>query len=927
MANLSQIKLPDNTVLYIKDNSAIETISRSGDTFTATKRDGTTFTFKQKDLTFTDGVNSFTVSDNDGNSYTVNVTPYIAVATQSANGLMSSSDKTKLDGVATGAEVNQNAFSNVKVGSTTLSADTKTDTLEFVAGDNITLTPTEASDKITISSSYTNTTYMLSQDDTDGHKFTLSGTDGYTKTITIPDANTTYIIEADTTNNKIKLIPSSGDAVSITVPFATNATNATNATKATQDESGNNIKDTYAASFSISDHTITLKNKNGTSLGTVTVPDNNTTYTFATGDSNGQIKVTPSGGSAQPISVKGLKSAAYKDTTDTYSSSGTDPVTGKAVAAALETLPTPMQFKGSLGTGGTITQLPTATASTVGHTYRVISNGTYAGQVAKDGDEFIGAELTSGTYSWVYIPSGDEPSGTVTSVAISNGGGLSVSGSPITSSGTITISHADTSSQASVDNSGRTYIQDISLDTYGHVTKITSATETVVNTDRYVNSATFAHDSTNDNVKMTLTRAGSDTATVSANIPKVSSSSAGVVPKGAAVSSQSQSTKFLREDGKWAAPSYTVNTNTTYTIGTNGNNVTLTPSSGGGSVQSITVPFATNATNATKATQDASGNVITTTYRRLDNDDFDTINVTELNAGDLVATGAARFLNTINADISGTSSNVTGTVAVAHGGTGATSAANARTNLGLGSAAVKNIVDTYTSTSTDAISGKGVAAALGTLDGTVTGSPSASNTLTAFSETDGKVSATFGAISITKSQVSDFPSTMPPSSHTHGNIQNGGTLQTNDVAIANGDKLVITDYSDSNKVARASLSFDGSTTNKALTPKGTWETFATTDTNTHRPIQMNGTEILGNNTTALNLKAGTNVSLSNSSGTVTITATDTKYTAGTGLTLSGTQFSVSSANASTEVILQITTTLYRSMLMAEQPLLHITEDL
>ena len=48
-----------------------------------------------------------------------------------------------------------------------------------------------------------------------------------------------------------------------------------------------------------------------------------------------------------------------------------------------------------------------------------------------------------------------------------------------------------------------------------------------------------------------------------------------------------------------------------------------------------------------------------------------------------------------------------------------------------------------------------------------------------------------------------------------------------------------------------------------------------TDTNTHRPIQMNGTEILGNNTTALNLKAGTNVSLSNSSGTITITSTDT----------------------------------------------------
>lgn len=49
------------------------------------------------------------------------------------------------------------------------------------------------------------------------------------------------------------------------------------------------------------------------------------------------------------------------------------------------------------------------------------------------------------------------------------------------------------------------------------------------------------------------------------------------------------------------------------------------------------------------------------------------------------------------------------------------------------------------------------------------------------------------------------------------------------------------------------------------------------DTNTHRPIKMNGTQILGDNTTALGLTAGDNVTLSNSSGTVTIAATDTTY--------------------------------------------------
>ena len=43
---------------------------------------------------------------------------------------------------------------------------------------------------------------------------------------------------------------------------------------------------------------------------------------------------------------------------------------------------------------------------------------------------------------------------------------------------TITISHADTSSQASVNNSGNAFIQDITVDTYGHITGITSGTVT-----------------------------------------------------------------------------------------------------------------------------------------------------------------------------------------------------------------------------------------------------------------------------------------------------------------------------------------------------------------------------------------------------------------------------------------------------------------
>ena len=98
-------------------------------------------------------------------------------------------------------------------------------------------------------------------------------------------------------------------------------------------------------------------------------------------------------------------------------------------------LPEPMIFKGSLGTGGTITSLPTASADNKGFTYKVITAGTYQGTAAEIGDTFISDGST-----WVLIPSGDEPSGTVTNVAVSStDGSATITGSPITSSGTIDI--------------------------------------------------------------------------------------------------------------------------------------------------------------------------------------------------------------------------------------------------------------------------------------------------------------------------------------------------------------------------------------------------------------------------------------------------------------------------------------------------------
>ena len=56
-----------------------------------------------------------------------------------------------------------------------------------------------------------------------------------------------------------------------------------------------------------------------------------TTYTIASGDSNGQIKVTPSSGSAYNVSVKGLNTAAYRGVDTTPTSGSTNLITSGGV--------------------------------------------------------------------------------------------------------------------------------------------------------------------------------------------------------------------------------------------------------------------------------------------------------------------------------------------------------------------------------------------------------------------------------------------------------------------------------------------------------------------------------------------------------------------------------------------------------------------
>ena len=299
------------------------------------------------------------------------------------------------------------------------------------------------------------------------------------------------------------------------------------------------------------------------------------------------------------------------------------------------------------------------------------------------------------------------------------------------------------------------------------------------------------------------------------------------------------------------------------------------------------------------------------------------------------------------------------------------------------------ISDDYSSTSTDGMSGIAVNKALQTLDVTGTSAIAASKTIKSWKETDGKVNITTQDISITKSQISDFPTigngtltiqrngtdlqtftanqtgnttanitvptaladlttdathrTVTDTEKTTWNNKSDLTLGETSSTAYRGDrgKTAYTHATDSGRLTTATavglykvgctnqghisgltavaksditglgipaadtfraikvngteLLGSGSGTgavnfkngnNVTITGSGNDITISVpADTNTHRPIKVEGTQILGNNDTPVNFKKGNNnvtISGDSSNGNITISTKDTTYT-GTGL--------------------------------------------
>ena len=201
----------------------IKSLSANGTIITYTKGDGTSNTIEIQDTTYKD-------------------------ATASSSGLMSAEDKKKLDKVQTGAEVNQNAFSNIKVGATTIVADNKTDTFELIAGNNIALTPNATSDKITISLSG-DISHSQNADKATQDNRGQNIADTYVKNIT--------------GNNTNKLTITKGNNVESTLVI-NNVANADKATKANQDSAGQIINSTYIKSITYDGSNLVITKGNGT---------------------------------------------------------------------------------------------------------------------------------------------------------------------------------------------------------------------------------------------------------------------------------------------------------------------------------------------------------------------------------------------------------------------------------------------------------------------------------------------------------------------------------------------------------------------------------------------------------------------------------------------------------------------------------------
>lgn len=328
------------------------------------------------------------------------------------------------------AQANQNAFSNVKIGNKTISADTPTDTLTLAAGSNITLSPDENANSVTITATNTwkaNTAsqegYVAKPQDSSGNllknkvwKTNASGVPGWRDD---NDTNTHYtskniVGNSDTSDANIA-VPNNGvylnhlenstitsshkiiGAGSTTVTASANgiitikSTDNNTDTKVTQTPTSENKtyplllaptgQTTTQTGGAYFDSGVTLNPSNNTiaanisgkanTAGTADKVANNLIVRLNSGTTEGTNQFTYNGSGAKTVNITPADIGAAKSShnhNDIYYTQSQVNDKIKASFAANDA----MVFKGTIGggTGATVKALPASHSA--GETYRVL---------------------------------------------------------------------------------------------------------------------------------------------------------------------------------------------------------------------------------------------------------------------------------------------------------------------------------------------------------------------------------------------------------------------------------------------------------------------------------------------------------------------------------------------------------------------------
>lgn len=194
---------------------------------------------------------------------------------------------------------------------------------------------------------------------------------------------------------------------------------------------------------------------------------------------NGTTAGTFNGSAAETVNIKGAGS------TTVTGADGVITITGATIPTALKN-PNKLTVGSKTYDGSSAVTVSAADLGLsnalhfIGEVDTLPSSGTNGDVVLLGSKEYVYSDG-----EWVEL--GDGSSHALKTITISAGSGL-IGGGDL--SANRTLSHADTSSVSNVTANGRTYVTGLTFDGFGHVTAVTTGTETVTNTDTGATSVT-----------------------------------------------------------------------------------------------------------------------------------------------------------------------------------------------------------------------------------------------------------------------------------------------------------------------------------------------------------------------------------------------------------------------------------------------------